>query len=441
MTPWRQKIRSQLYPLFSDGFLVLCAAPSQLRNGDVSHYYRQDSYFLYLTGITAPNYRLVIDPKAKKSHLFIPDLSEFHQIWEGKQLTVAQAKKQFGFSHVHYLKDWDKVLKPLCKKYKTIHVLPSAKVHRLKFPQKIKSNSAKLKNQLDQLRLFKTADEIKNLKKANDISKAGHIAAMKTAATGITEYQLQAALEKEFLHHGAFHKAYHSIVAAGTNAAILHYVDNNATLKKNDLVLIDAGCEWQGYASDITRTFPVSGKFSTKQSQIYQVVLETQKECINAIQPGASMADIHVLSCKSLLKGLSKLGFFKTDDVDLLFKNEVHRVFYPHGVGHLLGIDVHDVGAPSQSKRRKTKNLRSPILLSPGMVVTVEPGIYFIDFIFNSAQKRKKLEKFIRWNTADRYRHVGGIRIEDDILVTKTGYKNLTSVPKEIKDIEKIMKA
>lgn len=421
MTALYKSHRQNLMKELTRGLILIKSAHEVLRNGDVQYVFRQNSNFLYLTGITQPNHSLLLDPKKKQAHLFIPDYSEYHQIWLGKQNTPAQAKKKYQIEHVWYHSQFKKVFSQLKRKY-----------------QKTYSHQ-QLEQALAKLRRVKSRQEVSFLKHANKLSHQGHVAALRVVKPGIYEYQLQTVLENEFRTGGAFHNAYPSIVASGKNAAILHYHSNDQIIKKGDLVLMDAGCEWNGYAADVTRTFPASGKFSKTQKEIYEIVLATQKACIQKIKPGASTQEIHDFSCRFILNGLIKLGIVKNFDMNELLKNNIHRIFYPHGIGHLLGLDVHDVGGKSKKSRNNSAYLRTGVKLEPGMVVTVEPGIYFIEAIINSAEKRKKYQKYIHWNVVQKYRSVGGIRIEDDILVTQNGFKNLTTVPKEVKAIEKLM--
>lgn len=413
--------RQNLMKKLPNGLILIKSGNEVLRNGDVHYVFRQDSNFLYLTGITEPNHRLLLDPKKKQSHLFIPDCSEHHQIWLGKQSTPQETKKKYQLEHVWYNSQFKDVFSKLKRKYK-------------------KTCSQKnIEDALAKLRRIKSPPEVRFLQNANKLSHQGHVAALLAVRPGMYEYQLQTVLENEFRIKGVFHNAYPSIVASGKNAAILHYENNNQIIKKDDLVLIDAGCEWNGYASDVTRTFPASGKFNKAQKEIYEIVLATQKACIQKIKPGISIQEIHDFSCRSIMNGLIKLGIVKNFDMNELLKNHVHRIFYPHGIGHLLGLDVHDVGGKSKKSRKNSSYLRTGVKLEPGMVITIEPGIYFIEAIINSPEKRKKYQKYIHWNVVQKYRSVGGIRIEDDILVTKNGFKNLTTVPKEVKAIEKLM--
>lgn len=429
--------RKKLMQNLKDGLILVHAKDEILRNGDVTYAYRQDSNFLYLTGIEKPDHTLLLDPKTKKSHLFIPNINELHLIWVGKQLGLKEAKRLYKCDTVHFHSEFVHVFRKLGGKYKKLYALSTNRSFLKKHHTRLKKDFKILKKTLDHMRLFKSKEEIACLIKANKVSHQAHLTAMKTTCPGLYEYQIQAQMEQEFLSQGAFHRAYGSIVASGANASILHYVVNNTKCKSGDLLLIDAGCEWNGYASDVSRTFPVNGKFSKKQRQIYEIVLKTQKACIKMVKPGVSFLEIHKYSGKMIVEGLIALGIIKDIDREEIYKNDIHRIFYPHGVGHLLGLDVHDVGA---KKHRRAKNLRSSITLKPGMVVTIEPGIYFIDAYFDSPKKRKEYKKYINWKKADAYRSVGGIRIEDDVLVTKTGHRNFTKVPKEIKQIEKIMK-
>src|SRR3989338_3187669 len=260
--------RRRLAQKLKDGLIVLTSSAETMRNSDVNHLFRQDSDFLYLSGIEDPHHCLLIDPKTKKSSLFIPDIHLLHQVWEGKQLTTKEAKKKYGFDFVFYRCDFKKIFSKLKKPYHKIY----------SFKQKI--NNEKLRQVLNELRVRKSKEEIVLIKKANHISAVGHTTAMKNIRPEISEYEVQAFLETPFLAHGAKHHAYPSIVAAGRNAAVLHYHNNDAKCRSTDLILIDAGCEIKGYASDITRTFPVNGKFSKKQKEIYKIVLTTQKKCI-----------------------------------------------------------------------------------------------------------------------------------------------------------------
>jgi Xaa-Pro aminopeptidase len=265
------------------------------------------------------------------------------------------------------------------------------------------------------MRLFKTAGELKIMRKAAEISVSAHSRAMKASKPGLFEYQLQAEIEHEFAVHGSAGAAYTSIVGGGKNGCILHYIENRDALKDGDLVLIDAGCEYQNYAADITRTFPVNGKFSDEQAAIYDIVLQAQSDAIAVIGPGIEYNKTNEATVLAITQGLVDLGILH-GDVDELIASEAHREFYMHGAGHWLGMDVHDVGDYKIDGQWR--------VYEPGMVVTIEPGIYI-------APGNPNVDK--KW-------HGIAVRIEDDIVVTKDGNENITAgVPKKRDQIEALM--
>ena len=268
---------------------------------------------------------------------------------------------------------------------------------------------------LSEMRLIKTAAELKLMRKAGEISARAHCRAMKVAKPGIFEYQLQAEIEHEFIHSGASAPAYTSIVGGGANGCILHYVENRKKINNGDLVLIDAGCEFENYAADITRTFPINGKFSPEQAAIYDIVLDAQLQAIAALKPGAPYSGANDATVRVITQGLRDLGILQ-GDVSELIEHESYKEFYMHSSGHWLGMDVHDVGDYKIDNQWR--------VYEPGMVVTVEPGIYI--------SPDNKL-------VAEKWRGLA-VRIEDDIAITKTGYEDLTStVPKTRHDIESLM--
>lgn len=437
--------RKNLMAALPDGLIFLVSSDEKRRNSDVFYRFRQDSDFLYLTGITHTDHALLLDPKAKAAHLFVPDMDPMFQIWHGRQKTASQAKSFFGVDFVHYAKDLPAVFAKLSKKYRKLHVLDSGKdaLKRRKIRTALKADVKTLRVTLSESRARKSEAELEALRTANRVSHRGHVAAMRAMRPGMMEYEVQAVMEREFLGAGAIHCAYPSIVASGANAAILHYHENDMACRSGDLILIDAGCEWQGYGSDVTRTFPVSGNYDRRQAEIYQIVLNAQKECIGMIRPGVSVLDLHRHACRSMTRALMELGIFRSKDAEAIVKDGAHAIFFPHGIGHLLGLDVHDVGAKdpnAKQPRDKPKNLRASRVLEPGFVLTVEPGLYFIDAHFESKDTHKKTAKHIDWKKAEDYRAVGGIRIEDDIYVTRGGHENLTTVPKEIREIEALMR-
>ncbi len=271
---------------------------------------------------------------------------------------------------------------------------------------------------IHEMRLHKTEEEVELMARAGEIAAEAHILAMQNCKPGMNESQIESIIEHHFRMNGANGAAYNSIVGGGENATILHYVENNMELKNGDLLLIDAGCEYKGYASDITRTFPVNGKYTKAQKEVYEVVLDVQKQCIEATKTGTTIKERQDLSIELLTEGMKKLGLLK-GATKTLIKKKKYEKYYMHGVGHYIGMDVHDAGRYFTDQTAKDSRP-----FAPGMVLTVEPGIYV------PADDKSAPEK---------YRGIG-IRIEDDVLVTEDGNRNLTAkVPKEIEEIEALM--
>ncbi len=440
--PAQRKRREKLMKKMGDGLIYIRAKDEIIRNGDVPVKYRQASDFLYLTGIEEINYHLLLDPKTNQGHLFIPDIDPLYLVWVGKMYNTKEAKKLYGAKKVHFYSDFEKVLKTLGRKYKKIYVMPERRPFMKKMAPKHTIDTKHLKKTLHYMRAFKDAEEISLMKFAAKVNHKAFLTAMKTVKAGMYEYQISALLDKVYRDEGTKNNAFLTIAAVGRHPAILHYIDYSGRAKPGDLCLIDAGCERHGYASDITRTFPVNKTFSKKQRDIYELVLDIQKQCIKASKPGAYSQNIHELAAKMTIQGLKDLGIFKKIDLEELYAQDAHRLFFPHGIGHLLGVDVHDVGADVVKRTLKPhKHMRSSVDLQPNMVFTIEPGIYFLDVYFKSKKERKKYQKILNWSKADQYFHVGGVRIEDDIIITKTGNINLTKpLPKEVRDIERLRK-
>lgn len=421
-----------------DGLIVLSGGLEVTRNYDVSFVFRQDSDFLYLTGVEDPGFHLLIDPKRKNSTLFLPRIDDHHRVWEGHVPGPAEAKRLYGVQRVLYDDALPGEIKKARRGHRRAYVNSPVQKKLKKSFQGLPLLSSVLDDAIEELRAVKTPGEISLMAEANRISNRAHGIVMRKTRAGMREYEVQTLFEAECLRSGNRHLAYPSIVAAGNNAAVLHYRHNDAKLKKTDLLLIDAGVEVKGYASDITRTFPVGKKFSQRQKDIYSIVLETQKACIEAARPGLNSATWQVLSMRLIADGLRDLKLMR-GSVDTLVETGAVRLFYPHGIGHLLGLDVHDgVGGKSRKKPNPTKvPVRFAADLEAGMAITSEPGIYFIDALLNAPRLRKKHRDHIDFNRAERYLGMGGIRIEDDVIVRPSGPpRNLTTVAKEIPDIE-----
>ena len=422
------------------GVAIIPTAPEVMRNADADYPYRHDSYFYYLTGFTEPEATLVLVAGAKQQAiLFCREKNMEREIWDGYRYGPAAAKEEFGFDAAHAIDQIDIELPKLMTNMPTLfYALGSdakldARIQnwlsgvRAQIRAGISAPAAAMDVRvlLNEMRLIKDADEIAIMQRAATISAHAHARAMRCAKAGLREYHLDAELLHEFRRHGSQFPAYGSIVATGANACVLHYRAGDAELRDGDLVLIDAGCELDSYASDITRTFPVNGKFSGPQKTLYEIVLAAQQAAIAATKPGLRFIDGHDAAVKVLSQGMLDTGLLDKNKVgtldDVLAKGD-YRHFYMHRTGHWLGMDVHDVGdyrdtAPaSEEKPWRT--------LQAGMVLTIEPGIYV-------RPTEGVPEEY--WNI--------GIRIEDDALVTADGCRLLThEAPKTVAEIEAVMR-
>jgi len=426
--------RKALMQEVGKGNIALIASASvQTRNRDVTFPFRQDSDFYYLTGFNEADALAVFIPGREQGEyiLFCQEFDEKKALWEGAHAGLEGATEHYDADDSFPIDDMDDILSGLLEnKNKVFYPMgrDSELDHQiLEWINHLKRQSrngvnapgelVSLEHVLHEMRLFKSAAELKLMRKAADVSCKAHARAMQQCKPGMYEYQVEGSIVSEFMQNGLRFVAYPSIVAGGKNACVLHYVENTDKLKKGDLLLIDAGVECDHYASDITRTFPVSGKFSPAQKQLYQLVLDAQTAALSQIKPGIPWNHAHEQSVEVLTKGLVKLGLLK-GPVSKLIKDEKYKQFYMHRIGHWLGMDVHDVGDYKVDDEWR--------LLEPGMVLTIEPGLYIPENCESVEAKWRGI----------------GIRIEDDVLVTKDGYEILTeSLVKEVDDIEKLMQA
>ncbi len=438
--------RKALCQKLKEGIVFSFGNKALIRNGyDVSLLFRQDSNFLYLTGIEEPGYAFILLPSENKYVLFIPKIDAKHIVWLGKTPSLTEAKNLFGADQVYYMDQLETELSKLSKVHKTVFFLKTNNLQGLKIYKKVvrkKPLEDKLLLALSELRVIKSKEEISLMQKAADISATGHIEAMKKCQTGLYEYQIQSFLEQKFRENGSFQNAYLSIVGSGKNSAILHYFQNQAQLKKGELLLIDAGAEVHGYGADITRTFPISGKFSKEQKDVYELTLKAQFEAMKMVKAGVQFQDLHDKASCVIVEGLKDLGFLK-GAISSMLEQKLENLFFPHGLGHFLGLDVHDVAPmPSRVTKKQASALRTNRILEENNVITIEPGIYFIPVLLQDSENRKKFKDFVNWKKVDSYLGFGGIRIEDDVVVTKEGCKILTSkTPKKVEDLEKIIGA
>ncbi|HVE51456.1 MAG TPA: aminopeptidase P N-terminal domain-containing protein [Casimicrobiaceae bacterium] len=426
---YRQRREAVLHAMRKEGggLAIVPTSPEVARNRDSLFPYRHDSYFYYLSGFAEPEavIALVASDDGDRHVLFCREKNEEREIWDGFRFGPAAAKEGFGFDEAYPIgelssrlieltgdrpalftplglfESWDRQVTQLLNDVRA----------RVRTGVAAPETIVDIRALLDSQRLIKDQHEIALMRKAAGISSAAHRRAMREARPGWHEYEVEAELLHEFLRGGAREVAYPSIVASGPNACVLHYRDNDRRMKDGDLLLIDAGCEYQGYASDITRTFPVNGKFSGPQRDVYEVVLAAQLACLDAVKPGAGFKDYHEVAERVIARGLIDLKLIE-GPLDAALESASYKRFYMHRAGHWLGMDVHDAGLYQVAGES--------MQLKPGMVLTVEPGCYI-----RSAD-----------DIPAAFRNIG-VRIEDDVLVTADGIENLTAAtPKTIQDVE-----
>lgn len=415
------------------GMAVLFGAKETTRNSDVVHPFRQESSFFYLTGIEVPNAVAIFAPEHRENYVvFLPEKNPDLELWVGKRTGTKEAVRDHGATAAYPIEKFDELFPSYLSSAESLfYTMGSSPGFDRKLPSFTKRSSAPgaprkglgmrpvfdAAEILGGFRQIKSKDDVEAMKKAASISAEAHKKLMRVCRPGLFEYQLHAELMYEFMKQGSPREAYESIVASGRNATTLHYVSNRDELKDGDLILVDAGCEYDYFASDITRTFPVNGEFSDKQKKLYEVVLEANKKCIEQARPGQSFQSLQDKAIEVLWQGWKDLQLI-TESLD--WARENYRDFFPHNVGHFLGMDVHDVGAYSE-------NDGSSKILKAGMTLTIEPGVYV---------REDGLAKKDAWAP---YNGIG-IRIEDDVLITEKGAEILTSeVPKEMAEIEKLM--
>lgn len=428
MQPFSER-RARLLSAIHPGVLVLFSTPTAIRNNDVEHEYRQSSDLFYLSGFDEPETVLVLSSVAEKEKfvLFVRPRDPERETWDGRRAGVEGALREFGADAAYPISELAARLPELLMGATELHyslgrhreqddvLLTALEGARRRgrrgpaYPTRIVDAEEKL----HELRLFKSAEEVEIMRRAAQISGEAHVAAMKTAKPGMNECEIDALFRGIFRKNGCERPAYEPIVGSGVNATILHYHRNNRDMQDGELLLIDAGCELDYYASDVTRTFPVNGRFSPEQRAIYDIVLEAQDRAIDRAKAGATLDEVHVASAEVITRGLLALGLIEGPYEDAL-KEQRYKTYYMHRCSHWLGMDVHDVGAYYRGGKGRP--------LEPGMVLTVEPGIYISE---NAT------------GPAERYRGIG-VRIEDDVLVTESGNEVLTAhIPRTVDAVER----
>lgn len=409
---------------------IIPGAREATRSNDTHYRFRQDSDFFYLTGFEEPEAIAVVKPsETSKYVLFVRPRDPEREIWDGRRAGVEGAVSEFGADAAFPVADFNSKLREMLNEAEILYYrlgmnreLDDTIIREITAmrgwnrkpihpPQTIVDPASII----HEMRVLKTSEELEIMQTAADIAAEAHVEAMKSARPGMQEYQLEALIEQVFRKHGAAGPAYTSIVGAGPNATVLHYINNDAELRDGDLLLIDAGAEYKGYASDITRTFPINGRYTKAQREIYDLVLKAQMECVEMVRPGVTHDQLKRHSIEVLTEGMVELGLLKGDPEELI-KEAKHEQFYMHGLGHMIGIDVHDVGRYYFGQESRP--------LEPGVVMTVEPGLYI------SPNTKDVPEQYLGI----------GVRIEDDVLCTNNGPRVLTNkVPKQAEEIEELM--
>jgi Xaa-Pro aminopeptidase len=404
---------------------VLPAAPVFLRNNDVEHDYRQDSDFFYLTGFDEPQSVLVVDALARKTTLFVRPRDRDREVWDGPRAGIDGAMKAYGADEAFEIGELDDKLPAILENRRRVYYRLGrnrtfderllAAIERVRGRQRTgataPSEVADPAVILHEMRLSKSALEVETMRRAARITREAHELAMRRARPGMHEYEVEALLLDTFRRHGSERPAYGSIVGSGPNACVLHYRKNDRRIERGDLLLIDAGCEYEYYASDVTRTFPVGGTFSREQQAIYELVLEAQTDGIAAVRPGTTLDAVHRLSVEVITRGLLRLGLISGQQEQII-ETETYKRFFMHRTSHWLGMDVHDVGAYFVEGQ--------PRSLTPGIVLTVEPGIYIAPDDASVPAEWRGI----------------GVRIEDDVVVTESDAEVLTAgIPKTVDEV------
>ena len=415
MKAFKKRRKNLAGQLPKKGLLLLSSSPEFLRQPDVHYPYRQESHFYYLTGFPEPESVFLLFPSGR-SILFIEDKNPKKELWEGPLYSKFEVKTKYGMDEVFYLSEMETTLKKKMKRVETLFYEKDLFSKRKTLLDKtMKTFKKKRKSAFEFLRPFrqiKSPEEIQSIKKACSYSIQAHKELARALKPGIGERSLHGIFIRSVMEQGALREAYPAIIASGSNALTLHYTKNSSLCKKEELLLVDAGAEADYYASDITRVYPVNGRFSKTQKKPYQLLLKLQKKLIQEIHPGQSLKKLNECMSLGLTEILLELGILK-GSLEKNFKAKKYKAYCPHSVGHLLGLDVHDVSF---------KKPKEPVLKT-NMVLTIEPGLYI-------PKKDLKAPKTLRGL---------GLRIEDDILVTKESFNNLTKkLPKEVEEIEEL---
>nr|XP_033339755.1 xaa-Pro dipeptidase isoform X2 [Megalopta genalis] len=449
-----ERINSKTNAPIAKSFIVLQGGSEvPFNDTDIKWPFRQESFFQWCFGVEEPGCFGAISLTGI-SILFVPRLPAEYAIWEGKLHTLEDFTKRYAVDETYYSDEIAEILK---KKEASLLLTLNGRnsdsgleTPELNFNglEQFKMDKTVLYPEICECRVIKSPQELEVLEYVIKISSDAHKSVMRMVKPELAEFQAEAA----FMHYvyskgGCRHVSYTCICGSGHNSSILHYghagAPNNKVIKAGDMCLFDMGGNYCGYAADITCSFPATGKFTADQKMVYNVVLAARDAVMNAAKPGVSWTDMHVLANKVMLAKLKEGGLLK-GDVDDMMKVGLNETFQFHGLGHLMGLDVHDVGGylpghPERPTAPGLKNLRTSRILEAGMVLTIEPGCYFVDCLLDAALKNPDQSKFIVAEELKRFRNFGGVRIEDDVVITETGVRNLTDVPRTVEEIESWM--
>ncbi|KAI9756311.1 MAG: hypothetical protein M4579_003903 [Chaenotheca gracillima] len=412
-------------------------------DNDQAQTFRQRRYFYYLTGCDVPDCHLIYDISTSKSTLFIPPLSPDEVIWSGLPLSPSEALSRYDVDDVRPSTEVNSFLVSLPVKAKTaVWAIENQVSDHVTFLEFDRKDFALVKEAIEESRVVKDQYEIALTRRANEVTADAHKAVLKAARHAKNEQELEGLFVQRCMAEGCHEQAYPSIVASGENAATLHYQNCTDPLEGRWNLLVDAGAEYHCYASDVTRTFPLTGSFNKESRQIYDAVLRMQAECIEMLKDGVLWDDVHSHAHKVAIDALLEIGILKGGTADEIFKARTSVAFFPHGLGHYLGMDTHDTGGhPNYNDKDSLfKYLRVRGKLPAGSIITVEPGIYFCRFIIEPYLKNPAHAKYIDQEVLNKYWAVGGVRIEDNVLITKDGYENLTTAVKEREEVESLAK-
>ncbi|OVF09464.1 putative Xaa-Pro dipeptidase [Clavispora lusitaniae] len=402
---------------------------------------RQNRYFFYLSGCEVPGSHVLYNAETDKLTLFLPNIDYEDVMWSGMPLSIEDALKKFDVDSVKYVDSLEEALQALSSDGFTIFTTDFNKWND-KFKRFMTEQSPDFFYALDEARMIKDDFEIELMKHASAITDKCHLGVMSATPIETNETHIHAEFMYHALRQGSKYQSYDPICCSGPNCSTLHYVKNDDEIDNKRSILIDAGAEWSCYASDVTRCFPINGDWTKEHLEIYNIVLKMQKATMALIKPGASWDDIHLEAHKVMIREFINLGIFKNFPEEEIFDSNISARFFPHGLGHLLGMDTHDVGGyPNyEDPDPKLRYLRLRRNLKEGMVLTDEPGVYFSPFLLKDILEDETKMKYINKDVLDKYWYIGGVRIEDDLLITRDGFENFTKITSDPAEITKIIK-